>query len=143
MGDIHHNSVNMKVLPFLLLVALAAAKPSVNDAPKEKAELDEDFGYVTVRNGAHMFYVVYHVDQPGDWTNYPLVMWLQGGPGSSGVGYGNLAELGPYDVNGDKRDGAWTKKANVMFVDNPVGTGYSYVDNLGDSAMMKLVLLRT
>ncbi|CAL4060821.1 unnamed protein product, partial [Meganyctiphanes norvegica] len=128
--DVAYNRVTMKVLSFLLLVALAVAKPQnqTNDAP-EKAQLDEDFGYVTVRTGSHMFYVVYHVDQPGDWTTYPLIMWLQGGPGSSGVGYGNLAELGPYDVNGNKRDGAWTKKANVMFVDNPVGTGYSYVDN--------------
>lgn len=28
--------------------------------------------------------------------------------------------------------GDQTKSANVMFVDNPVGTGYSYVENLGD-----------
>ncbi|KAF2367880.1 Peptidase S10 serine carboxypeptidase, partial [Trinorchestia longiramus] len=94
------------------------------------APLDEDFGYVTVRPGAHMFWVTYHVDQPGDWTDYPLILWLQGGPGSSGVGYGNFEELGPYYVNGSLREYAWTKKANLMFVDNPVGTGYSYVDSL-------------
>jgi carboxypeptidase D len=41
-------------------------------------------------------------------------------------------EIGPYRVKDDKtleyNDGAWNEFANVLFVDNPVGTGYSYVD---------------
>lgn len=41
-------------------------------------------------------------------------------------------ELGPYRVGpGGKlsyNDGSWDEFANVLFVDNPVGTGYSYVD---------------
>ncbi|KAB7496203.1 Retinoid-inducible serine carboxypeptidase [Armadillidium nasatum] len=91
--------------------------------------LDEDYGYVDVREGAHMFWVVYHTELPGDWSTHPLILWLQGGPGVSGVGYGNFLELGPYDINGNLREGRWTKKANLMFIDNPVGTGYSYVDS--------------
>ena len=30
------------------------------------------------------------------------------------------------------RNTSWTQAANILFVDNPVGTGYSYVDD--DSA---------
>ncbi|XP_047482446.1 retinoid-inducible serine carboxypeptidase-like [Penaeus chinensis] len=112
-----------------LLLALAALLGAGLSAA---APLDEDYGYVTVRPGAHMFWVMYHTEQEGDYTKFPLIMWLQGGPGASGVGYGNFEELGPYDINGNRREGAWTKKANVMFVDNPVGTGYSYVDNFSD-----------
>jgi len=91
--------------------------------------LEEDFGYVEVRRGANLFYVAYHVDQPGDYTEYPLIIWLQGGPGASGVGLGNFGELGPYSIEDQmkKRQFAWTKVANVMFVDSPVGVGYSYV----------------
>lgn len=44
-------------------------------------------------------------------------------------------EIGPYRVkpgtNGpdlDYNQGAWSEFSNVLFVDNPVGTGYSYVD---------------
>ena len=74
------------------------------------APLDEEFGYVEVRPGAHMFWVTYHVDQEGVWTDYPLIMWLQGGPGASGVGYGNFEELGPYRTDGSLRESAWVSK---------------------------------
>lgn len=41
-------------------------------------------------------------------------------------------EIGPYRLKDDKtliyNDGAWNEFANVLFVDSPVGTGFSYVD---------------
>ncbi|XP_071548352.1 retinoid-inducible serine carboxypeptidase-like isoform X1 [Panulirus ornatus] len=119
---------NMKLLVLISLVTAASASGG------KRAALDEEYGYVEVRPGAHMFWVMYHVDQPGDYKEFPLIMWLQGGPGASSVGYGNFEELGPYDINGNHREYAWTKKANLLFVDNPVGTGYSYVENYNDLA---------
>ncbi|XP_066959558.1 retinoid-inducible serine carboxypeptidase-like [Macrobrachium rosenbergii] len=112
----------------LLWPLLVASTATVRSDP-----LQEEWGYVTVRPKAHMFWALYHVDQPGDYATYPLIMWLQGGPGCSGVGFGNFREMGPYDINGNKRPYAWTKSANLLFVDNPVGTGYSYVED--DSAL--------
>ena len=45
---------------------------------------------------------------------------------------GALMEVGPYRLKDDSNliynDGAWDEFANLLFVDNPVGTGYSYVD---------------
>jgi pimeloyl-ACP methyl ester carboxylesterase len=60
----------------------------------------------------------------------PLVLWLQGGPGSSGM-TGLFYEIGPYTLNDkiqmvDRTVGNWNQKYNVLFVDQPVGTGYSY-----------------
>lgn len=41
-------------------------------------------------------------------------------------------EVGPYRVNDDGtlryNNGSWDEFANLLFVDNPVGTGFSYVD---------------
>ena len=41
-------------------------------------------------------------------------------------------EIGPYRVNEDGtlrlNEGSWNEFANLLFVDNPVGTGFSYVD---------------
>ncbi|XP_064406192.1 retinoid-inducible serine carboxypeptidase-like isoform X2 [Halichondria panicea] len=62
----------------------------------------------------------------------PLVLWLQGGPGSSSTGFGNFMEIGPLDINLKPRNTTWTQATNILFIDNPVGTGYSYVDD--DSA---------
>ena len=39
---------------------------------------DEDWGYVTVRQGAHMFWWLYGSTAP-DRDDRPLVMWLQVG----------------------------------------------------------------
>jgi carboxypeptidase D len=45
---------------------------------------------------------------------------------------GALMELGPYRVKEDGKlvynEGSWDEFANLLFVDNPVGTGFSYVD---------------
>lgn len=57
----------------------------------------------------------------------PLVIWLQGGPGASSTGFGNFLEIGPLDVHLKPRPVSWIDNANILFIDNPVGTGYSYV----------------
>jgi len=49
---------------------------------------------------------------------------LQGGPGASSTGYGNFEEIGPLDINLKPRAHNWVLTANILFVDQPVGTGY-------------------
>ena len=59
------------------------------------------------------------------------VIWLNGGPGCSSED-GVLMEIGPYRLkDGDNLElnpGSWNEFANLLFVDNPVGTGYSYAN---------------
>lgn len=92
---------------------------------------DNDFGFVNVRDGAHMFYWLYYTKAPVKrYYDRPLIIWLQGGPGASSCGHGNFEEIGPYDVNLNERNFTWIKDMNVLFIDNPVGSGFSFVDNL-------------
>ncbi|MBN3314254.1 TRI25 ligase, partial [Atractosteus spatula] len=92
----------------------------------------ESWGYVDVRDGAHMFWWLYYSNNPSkNFTQLPLVMWLQGGPGGSGCGFGNFEEIGPLDRDLRARNTTWVQAASVLFVDNPVGTGYSYTDSEG------------
>ncbi|XP_015125163.1 retinoid-inducible serine carboxypeptidase [Diachasma alloeum] len=94
---------------------------------------EQEWGYIDVRPGAHMFWWLYYVTPPsGEKVNVykkPLVIWLQGGPGASSTGYGNFEELGPLDLEGNRRNYTWVNDYNVLFIDNPVGSGFSYVEN--------------
>lgn len=62
----------------------------------------------------------------------PVVLWLQGGPGASSL-YGLFAENGPFYVKLNRglkmRQYYWSQFLNVIYIDNPVGTGYSFTDN--------------
>ncbi|KAI5322505.1 hypothetical protein L3X38_031577 [Prunus dulcis] len=68
----------------------------------------EEWGYVEVRPKAHMFWWLYRSPN-------------RGGPGASGVGIGNFEEIGPLDTNLNPRNSTWLQKADLLFVDNPVG----------------------
>ncbi|TKY57781.1 Serine carboxypeptidase II-3 [Spatholobus suberectus] len=66
-------------------------------------DFDQYAGYVTVdaKAGRALFY--YFVESPHNSSNKPLVLWLNGGPGCSSLGYGAMEELGPFRVNSDGR----------------------------------------
>ncbi|KAL2714156.1 retinoid-inducible serine carboxypeptidase-like [Vespula squamosa] len=90
---------------------------------------EQDWGHVTVRQYSHMFWWLYYTTANVEsYYERPLLIWLQGGPGGSSTSYGNFEELGPLDTNLKARNYTWVKDYNVLFIDNPVGTGFSYVE---------------
>uniref|UniRef100_A0A8C3J1G6 Carboxypeptidase n=1 Tax=Calidris pygmaea TaxID=425635 RepID=A0A8C3J1G6_9CHAR len=114
----------------LLVVLAAAAALAAGAVLRQSPEPKELWGYVQVRSKAHMFWWLYYANNPTkDFTELPLVLWLQGGPGSSGCGFGNFEEIGPLDKEMKPRNTTWVQAASILFVDNPVGTGFSYVDD--------------
>ncbi|KAI0349727.1 alpha/beta-hydrolase [Trametes cingulata] len=72
---------------------------------------------------------------PADNSNTdPWVIWLQGGPGSSSL-VGLTTENGPIHVltNGTwvLNNYSWSNLADMIWVDQPVGTGFSTADSTG------------
>ncbi|KAF9997537.1 hypothetical protein BGZ80_000237 [Entomortierella chlamydospora] len=63
-------------------------------------------------------------------------IWLQGGPGSSSM-IGLFFENGPIRVNAkmklERVPVSWADEYSILFIDQPVGTGYSYVTRLKDA----------
>ncbi|CAA0827236.1 Serine carboxypeptidase-like 40 [Striga hermonthica] len=89
-------------------------------------------GYVTVNEkaGRALFYYFVEADK-NIASKLPLLLWLNGGPGCSSLGYGAMQELGPFRVYSDgrtlyKNEYAWNLVANVLFLETPAGVGFSY-----------------
>ncbi|XP_059473391.1 retinoid-inducible serine carboxypeptidase-like isoform X2 [Neocloeon triangulifer] len=121
-----------------LLVNDSATSVLSEPAPTNKSNIPdpggEDWGYLDVRPGAHMFYWLYTSTAASDPTTLPIVIWLQGGPGAGGSGHGNFKGMGPLDLELKPRNTSWVHHVNILYLDNPVGAGYSYVDDLKDLA---------
>jgi len=88
-------------------------------------------GYIDVdeAKGVKMYYLFF--ESQGSPSTDPVVLWLQGGPGCSSL-FGAFVENGPYiiDTQGNisPNQWSWNTNANLIYVDNPVGTGYSYLE---------------
>uniref|UniRef100_A0AC11DT59 Serine carboxypeptidase 1 n=1 Tax=Ovis aries TaxID=9940 RepID=A0AC11DT59_SHEEP len=81
------------LLLLLLLLLLGLSTGAVISQPKENS--NEVWGYLTVRKDAHMFWWLYYAASSyKNFTELPLIMWLQGGPGGSSTGFGNFEEIG-------------------------------------------------
>ncbi|KAF4677538.1 hypothetical protein FOL47_000926 [Perkinsus chesapeaki] len=98
-------------------------------------EIQSDAGMVAVDTNfnSSMFYWYFPPldDLLKDDKNTPLILWLQGGPGAPGF-FGNFFEMGPLNLINNttlvRRNVTWANSYHMVFVDSPVGTGYSYTD---------------
>ncbi|KAJ3490468.1 hypothetical protein NLG97_g5770 [Lecanicillium saksenae] len=87
-------------------------------------------GYQTVGKNQNMFW--WFFEARNNAKNAPLALWLNGGPGCSSL-IGLFQENGPCTFN----DGgsqpklnphSWNNFANMLYVDQPIGAGFSYGD---------------
>ncbi|RWS21326.1 putative serine carboxypeptidase CPVL-like protein, partial [Leptotrombidium deliense] len=62
----------------------------------------------------------------------PILLWLQGGPGASSM-FGLFIENGPFQITKhckiECRKYSWTKSFSMLYIDQPVGTGFSFTDD--------------
>ncbi|KAH6819242.1 serine carboxypeptidase-like 29 [Perilla frutescens var. frutescens] len=94
-------------------------------------------GYITVNqeSGRALFYWFFEAEE--DPSSKPLLLWLNGGPGCSSIAFGLAEEIGPFHIEKDGKTlylnpYSWNKVANILFVDSPVGVGYSYSNTSSD-----------
>ncbi|KAG6093719.1 Cell death protease [Claviceps sp. LM220 group G6] len=99
--------------------------------PKDAAPIKMHAGHIEVNKEFNGNLFFWHFQNNHIANRQRTVIWLNGGPGCSSED-GALMEVGPYRVKSDQtlalNNGSWNEFANLLFVDSPVGTGYSYVD---------------
>jgi len=91
-------------------------------------------GYLTVNKeyNSNLFFWYIPAKHPRrNGKPTPLLLWLQGGPGGSSL-FGLFIEHGPFLVQADlkpvTRNISWTDSYNVLYIDQPVGTGFSFTE---------------
>ncbi|XP_053145457.1 lysosomal protective protein-like isoform X2 [Hemicordylus capensis] len=126
----------------LLLLLLAVAAAGVGAAPKmheirylpgldKQPSFKQYSGYLDVDGDKHLHY--WFVEAQNSPADKPLVLWLNGGPGCSSM-MGLLMEHGPFTIQPDGttlkyNNYAWNKLAHILYLDSPIGVGYSTSDS--------------
>ncbi|KAI1810534.1 alpha/beta-hydrolase [Poronia punctata] len=124
------------LLPFVTLVLadISAGDYYVHRLPgapegDELVKMHAGHIEITPEHNRNMFF--WHFQNKHIADKQRTVIWLNGGPGCSSED-GAMMEIGPYRLKDadtlEYNNGSWHEFANLLFVDNPVGTGYSYVD---------------
>ncbi|KAI0275295.1 Alpha/Beta hydrolase protein [Gloeopeniophorella convolvens] len=102
---------------------LRTTEPNLCDA-----SVKQHSGYLDITDGKHLFF--WFFESRSNPSKDPLVLWLNGGPGCSSS-TGLLFELGPCRITDEGKNTtlnphSWNERANIIFLDQPVGVGYSY-----------------
>ena len=112
----------------LAALACLGFAASVCAKPWDPLFLDETqkSGLVPMGDGDDLFYWLFASKNVPETD--PLVIWLTGGPGCASQ-VALFYENGPYTINDDMslnaRAESWNQVSNLLFVDQPVGTGFS------------------
>lgn len=128
----------MRLLLLSLLGALSGAAPSADKVaalPGFTGELPTPWysGYLSFGK-KHLHYVF--VESESKHAETPVLLWMNGGPGCSSMD-GLFYEHGPLLINEDgksftRNSFSWNKLAHVLYMEAPVGVGYSYSDDADD-----------
>ncbi|XP_038902995.1 serine carboxypeptidase-like 35 [Benincasa hispida] len=146
------HSLNFLPLFFTLLLSTAAVFSSeeLDDGDSQRREADRvvnlpdqppvEFrhyaGYIKLRQSEEKALFYWFFEAQNDVALKPLVLWLNGGPGCSSIAYGAAQELGPFLVQSNGKlklnPFSWNKAANMLFLESPVGVGFSYTNKSSD-----------
>jgi len=114
------------VFCLFLLISFTFQSAISNDDPFLGDDFTADFLPIDKTNKYKLFFWLFKSRDKSPYA--PLVIFLNGGPGSSGEEV-VLMENGPFRINNDltlrKNLDSYINTADVMYLDQPIGTGYS------------------
>ncbi|WVZ20036.1 hypothetical protein V8G54_007358 [Vigna mungo] len=152
--------VHRGILLFLILLSQYSIEPAscasrVKFLPGFEGPLPFllETGYVGVGESEDVQTFYYFIESDNNPKEDPLILWLSGGPGCSSL-TGLFLEIGPLalkqeEYNGDApnlilRNQSWNKVSNIIYVDLPVFSGFTYArTELAAQSSDKLLVRQT
>ncbi|CAI9770000.1 unnamed protein product [Fraxinus pennsylvanica] len=131
------NKILLLALLLLLLFENGESQSIIKTLPGYSGTLPIklETGYIEVGKNDEVKLFYYFIESESNPRTDPLLLWFTGGPGCSDF-TGLFYEIGPLTFDIANFDGSlpsillkpysWTKVANILFMDWPVGTGFSY-----------------
>ncbi|KAL8533775.1 hypothetical protein ACS0TY_009973 [Phlomoides rotata] len=120
-----------------LITHMVVSQSVVKSLPgfRGKLPFTLETGYIGVGESEELQIFYYFIESERNPEKDPLLLWLTGGPGCTG--FSSLVyEIGPINFDYANSGGtiptlvsnpySWTKVANIIFIDQPAGTGFSY-----------------
>eukprot|EP01060_Flectonema_neradi_P026925 TRINITY_DN36569_c0_g1_i1.p1 TRINITY_DN36569_c0_g1~~TRINITY_DN36569_c0_g1_i1.p1 ORF type:complete len:467 (+),score=100.95 TRINITY_DN36569_c0_g1_i1:72-1472(+) len=91
-------------------------------------------GYMPLYDGKGTELFFWFVESQRSPANDPVVLWMNGGPGSSSMAFGFWTEHGPFrlseepsgDIKVNLYNQSWNRIANVIYLEAPAGVGFSF-----------------
>ncbi|XP_035839136.1 serine carboxypeptidase-like 3 isoform X1 [Helianthus annuus] len=122
---------------FMHMTSLSNSKSIIKNLPGFHGDLPFtlETGYVGIGEDDAVQAFYYFVESQRDPLHDPLLLYIAGGPGASGL-YPFLCQFGPLSINFENstwtnitfelNQNSWAKVANMIFADLPTGVGFSY-----------------
>ncbi|KAB2573478.1 Carboxypeptidase S1-like protein A [Lasiodiplodia theobromae] len=86
-------------------------------------------GFIDTSADSHTFF--WFFESRNDPENDPVTVWINGGPGSDSL-VGAFVGIGPCNLNEDGTTEinplSFNNVSNVLYISQPIGTGFSYAD---------------
>ena len=138
--------MRVAIFTLLAIVVFAAFEDDrVYELPECSLNTKMYSGYLTTKKDHKETHYVL-VESEDNPAEDPLLIWFNGGPGCSSL-LGMFMELGPCVVDDGETEfftnpHPWNQRANVLFIEQPAGVGYSWANTTDDMKFNDLISSR-
>lgn len=127
-----------------LAYSIEAQQDELSALPNSEISLPSKHfsGYLNISSTKYIHY--FYIESEHDPSSDPVIFWTNGGPGCSGL-LALFTEFGPWRPTAkgatlQYNPYTWTKKASFVFLEQPIGVGFSYsTDNIESNSVNDFV----